>query len=249
MTTPRDVACNELVELLTAYLEGALPAGEVAAVEAHLRDCGSAGSTWTSCARRSPRSVRSPHPLCPTRPSPRSSPRSVGDPGSARRRLVDPEGVEQLGRRTVEAFDEQPSAAPHQLGLRAVERVAQRDRGRRRRGHVHDQVLDPGAEQDGQHLQHPGDVLVVDRSVQAEHGVPSPRIVAESRVGASDTVPPDDRTISGPATLPHPPGGQPPGRDPVPVARVSPHARTGLRPSRQQGIDEHRTVQPVSRFW
>ena len=39
MTTPRDVACNELVELLTAYLEGALTAGEVAAVEAHLRDC------------------------------------------------------------------------------------------------------------------------------------------------------------------------------------------------------------------
>lgn len=37
--TPRDVACNELVELLTEYLEGALPAGEVAAVQAHLQDC------------------------------------------------------------------------------------------------------------------------------------------------------------------------------------------------------------------
>ena len=35
----RDVACRELVELLTDYLEGALPADEVAAVDAHLQDC------------------------------------------------------------------------------------------------------------------------------------------------------------------------------------------------------------------
>lgn len=39
MTTPRDVACQELVELLTDYLEGALPADEVAAIEAHLAAC------------------------------------------------------------------------------------------------------------------------------------------------------------------------------------------------------------------
>lgn len=37
--TPRDLACNELVELLTEYLEGALPPDEVAAVEAHLAGC------------------------------------------------------------------------------------------------------------------------------------------------------------------------------------------------------------------
>lgn len=41
MTTPspRDVACVELVELLTDYLEGALPPDEVAAVEVHLAGC------------------------------------------------------------------------------------------------------------------------------------------------------------------------------------------------------------------
>ncbi len=37
--TPRDIACIELVELLTDYLEGALPADEVAAVDAHLETC------------------------------------------------------------------------------------------------------------------------------------------------------------------------------------------------------------------
>jgi anti-sigma factor RsiW len=37
--TPRDVACIELVELLTDYLEGALPPDEVAAVEFHLGIC------------------------------------------------------------------------------------------------------------------------------------------------------------------------------------------------------------------
>ncbi len=38
--TPRDVACRELVELVTEYLEGALPPDEVVAVEAHLAGCG-----------------------------------------------------------------------------------------------------------------------------------------------------------------------------------------------------------------
>jgi anti-sigma factor RsiW len=37
--SPRAIACQELVELLTDYLEGALPADEVAAVEAHLAQC------------------------------------------------------------------------------------------------------------------------------------------------------------------------------------------------------------------
>lgn len=36
---PRDLACRELVELITDYLEGALSASEVAAVEAHLAEC------------------------------------------------------------------------------------------------------------------------------------------------------------------------------------------------------------------
>jgi anti-sigma factor RsiW len=37
--TPRDIACNELVELITEYLEGALPPSEVAAIDAHLETC------------------------------------------------------------------------------------------------------------------------------------------------------------------------------------------------------------------
>lgn len=37
--TPRDIACNELVELLTEYLEGTLPASERAAIDEHLRGC------------------------------------------------------------------------------------------------------------------------------------------------------------------------------------------------------------------
>lgn len=37
--TSRDLACAELVELLTDYLEGALPPDEAAAVEAHLAQC------------------------------------------------------------------------------------------------------------------------------------------------------------------------------------------------------------------
>ncbi len=40
----RTVACVELVELLTDYLEGALPADEVVAVETHLAGC-------TACRR------------------------------------------------------------------------------------------------------------------------------------------------------------------------------------------------------
>ena len=37
--TPRDIACNELVELLTEYLEGTLPPAEVAAIDAHFAIC------------------------------------------------------------------------------------------------------------------------------------------------------------------------------------------------------------------
>lgn len=37
--TPRDVACRELVELVTDYVEGALAPSEVAAIEAHLDEC------------------------------------------------------------------------------------------------------------------------------------------------------------------------------------------------------------------
>jgi anti-sigma factor RsiW len=38
MTTP-DLTCQELVELVTAYLEGALPEAEHARFEEHLADC------------------------------------------------------------------------------------------------------------------------------------------------------------------------------------------------------------------
>ena len=34
-----DLACKELVEVVTDYLEGRLPAGEAARLEAHLRLC------------------------------------------------------------------------------------------------------------------------------------------------------------------------------------------------------------------
>lgn len=37
--TARDVACRELVELVTEYVEGVLPPAEVAAIEAHLDEC------------------------------------------------------------------------------------------------------------------------------------------------------------------------------------------------------------------
>ena len=34
-----DMACNELVDVITDYLEGALPAADRRRFEAHLRDC------------------------------------------------------------------------------------------------------------------------------------------------------------------------------------------------------------------
>jgi anti-sigma factor RsiW len=34
-----DLACNELVELVTGYMEGALPAAESARFDAHLSEC------------------------------------------------------------------------------------------------------------------------------------------------------------------------------------------------------------------
>jgi anti-sigma factor RsiW len=37
--TPRDIACQELVELVTEYLEDALPPDEVAAIDQHLAEC------------------------------------------------------------------------------------------------------------------------------------------------------------------------------------------------------------------
>jgi anti-sigma factor RsiW len=36
---PREIACNELVELITDYLEGTLPPAEVAAIDSHLAIC------------------------------------------------------------------------------------------------------------------------------------------------------------------------------------------------------------------
>ena len=36
---PGDLACNEVVEVVTDYLEGALPSGEALRVEEHLETC------------------------------------------------------------------------------------------------------------------------------------------------------------------------------------------------------------------
>ena len=42
--SPDHISCRELVELVTAYLERALPAGDVALVEQHLNFC--EGCVW-----------------------------------------------------------------------------------------------------------------------------------------------------------------------------------------------------------
>jgi anti-sigma factor RsiW len=39
MSVTEDLTCREVVELMTAYLEGDLPATEAARVEAHVADC------------------------------------------------------------------------------------------------------------------------------------------------------------------------------------------------------------------
>lgn len=39
MSVTEDLTCREVVELVTAYLEGDLPAPEAARVEAHVADC------------------------------------------------------------------------------------------------------------------------------------------------------------------------------------------------------------------
>jgi anti-sigma factor RsiW len=38
-TAPATIECRDLVELVTDYLEGALPPGELARLEAHLAGC------------------------------------------------------------------------------------------------------------------------------------------------------------------------------------------------------------------
>ena len=67
--TPRDIACIELVELLTDYLEGALPADEVAAVDAHLETC-AACRTYLAQMRATIQALGSvPVETLPTRPT------------------------------------------------------------------------------------------------------------------------------------------------------------------------------------
>ena len=39
MSVPSEMACKELVELVTEYLEGTLPAGDRRRFEDHLKDC------------------------------------------------------------------------------------------------------------------------------------------------------------------------------------------------------------------
>ena len=83
--TPRDIACNELVELLTEYLEGTLPPAEVAAIEEHLSGCDGCRTyldqlrTTIDAARLGCRS-----PRCPTALSTRCSPRSAARPARTR---------------------------------------------------------------------------------------------------------------------------------------------------------------------
>lgn len=37
--TPQEITCHELVELVTEYLDGAMPAPDRARLDAHLADC------------------------------------------------------------------------------------------------------------------------------------------------------------------------------------------------------------------
>ena len=48
----REISCQEIVELVTDYLEDALPRDERKAFEAHLRAVPTARTTSTRCARR-----------------------------------------------------------------------------------------------------------------------------------------------------------------------------------------------------
>ena len=47
------LSCRELVELVTDYLEGMLPAAEHERVDRHLDTCRAAAPTSSRCARRS----------------------------------------------------------------------------------------------------------------------------------------------------------------------------------------------------
>ena len=53
MIDPHDMVCQELVEVLTEYLDGTLGAHDRARLEAHLRSATTARSTWISSRRRS----------------------------------------------------------------------------------------------------------------------------------------------------------------------------------------------------
>jgi hypothetical protein len=53
MSTSQALSCQELTELVTDYLEDALPPAEHARFEEHLASAVTARSTWSRSARRS----------------------------------------------------------------------------------------------------------------------------------------------------------------------------------------------------
>ena len=50
LTTATPITCRELVELVTDYLEGALPRRDRGRFEAHIAQCPTARPTWSRCA-------------------------------------------------------------------------------------------------------------------------------------------------------------------------------------------------------
>ena len=105
--TPRDIACIELVELLTDYLEGALPADEVAAVDAHLETC---SACRTYLARYRSRRF-------PPRPTTRCSRRSGTSSSDAWRPSVGerPMSHHRRSRSAAESGEPVPRQRPSQM--------------------------------------------------------------------------------------------------------------------------------------
>ena len=61
------ISCQEVVELVTGYLESELPAAETALFEQHLNFCEGLSGTWTRCAAPCGSSAGSRRKTCPPR--------------------------------------------------------------------------------------------------------------------------------------------------------------------------------------